>query len=169
MRRLLSRYLIIWLLFCMLALLGCERHETRLAGLKIYIEDVKHRPSQVIGSMPQWRSFGSFGNFVGKNRRDPFQPSQARGMRRGPDGIKATLAVFSLDALTMVGSLEQADSVWAIIAAPDGSVHKVKAGDCIGQNFSRVDEVSSTQITLVETVPDGLGGWEKKHTVVALK
>ncbi len=170
-RKSLSSCLIIWLLFCMLVVSGCSSYEKRHAGLKAYMDEVKSRPAQEVEPIPQFATFDSHSYSAG-NLRDPFRPPQVRKLASGvqPDTNrpKEKLEAFPLDALRMVGTLGRAGDIWALISAPDGSVYRIATGNHIGQNFGKVERVTVNQVSILETVPDGLGGWKKRQVTMTL-
>ena len=47
-------------------------------------------------------------------------------------------------------------------------VHKVVAGDYLGQSDGRIDAIFEDRIELTELVPDGAGGWMERKAQVAL-
>ena len=87
-----------------------------------------------------------------------------------PDGSRAreTLESYPLETLTMMGTLEYSSENWGLIKAPDGMIYRVKSGSYIGQNHGKISQVSDVNITLVEIVSDGLGGWENRPAELSL-
>ncbi len=81
---------------------------------------------------------------------------------------REALEGFPLDALQMVGALEQRGQMWAVIKAPDGLVYRVARNNYVGQNHGRITGVSEEKVELVEIVPDGLGGWQERPARLAL-
>ena len=51
---------------------------------------------------------------------------------------------------------------------PERVVHRVVAGQYMGQSDGRVDVISENRIDLTELVPDGAGGWMERKAQVAL-
>jgi type IV pilus assembly protein PilP len=50
----------------------------------------------------------------------------------------------------------------------DGLIHRVLPGNHLGQNDGRVMTVSDARITLIEIIPDGLGGYLERPAALAL-
>lgn len=108
---------------------------------------------------------------------DPFaaanlkaQATQAAGAGPRPDmnRRKEPLEEYPLDALKMVGTLARGKQAWAVIQAPDGTVHRVAVGNHLGQNFGKILRVSEEKIELVELIQGTLGDWVERAASVAL-
>ena len=59
---------------------------------------------------------------------------------------KEVLESYPLESLSMVGSLQQHDSIFALIKSPDGTLHRVKIGNHLGQNFGKIDYISEAEV-----------------------
>lgn len=108
---------------------------------------------------------------------DPFavanlksQGSQTAGAGPRPDmnRRKEPLEEYPLDALRMVGTLARGEQAWAVIQAPDGTVHRVSVGNHLGQNFGKIMRISEEKVELVELVQGTLGDWVEREASVAL-
>jgi type IV pilus assembly protein PilP len=108
---------------------------------------------------------------------DPFstrnlksQTFQAAGTGPRPDlnRRKEPLEDYPLDALKMVGTLARGKQAWAVIQAPDGTVHRASIGNHLGQNFGTITRISDDKIDLVELVQGSLGDWVERPASVAL-
>lgn len=108
---------------------------------------------------------------------DPFsarnlksQTFQAAGAGPRPDlnRRKEPLEDYPLDALKMVGTLARGKQAWAVIQAPDGTVHRASVGNHLGQNFGTITRISDDKIDLVELVQGSLGDWVERPASVAL-
>ena len=98
---------------------------------------------------------------VKKNERPGLnQPDMARH--------REALEEFPLDSLKMVGFLYQGKAGYAIIRSPDGKLHRIKAGNYLGQNFGQIIEVTDTEIKIKETVQDSAGDWTERISSVQL-
>ena len=78
--------------------------------------------------------------------------------------LKEILENYSLADLQYVGTLEQ-DSLWALIRAPDSTIHRVQIGNYMGLNHGQIVAISETQLTPKEIVPEGNGYNERETTV----
>jgi len=88
------------------------------------------------------------------DQRDPFvaprkEPAPRPGVQR-----RDPLEAYSLETLRMVGTVRKDGTTYALVRAPDGVVHQVRAGNRMGLNFGRITGISETAITLVELAPD---------------
>ncbi len=110
---------------------------------------------------------------------DPFAPQNIRPARAKvgagagevrPDmnRRKEPLEEFPLDALKMVGTLARGKQMWAVIQAPDGTVHRSKVGDHLGQNFGMVTKITDEKIDLIELVQGPSGDWIEREANLAL-
>jgi type IV pilus assembly protein PilP len=84
------------------------------------------------------------------------------------DRIRQPLEYFPLDSLKMVGTLEQSGRAFAIIFAPDDTVHSVSKGNYAGTQLGEIIEVLEGEIVLEETVKLNNGRWEKRKVSLAL-
>lgn len=161
----------IWLLFCMLLVVGCSNYNARHKDMQKYIEEVKSRPPQPVDPIPSFVNYAAY-KYSASDLRDPFTPPTTRiiatGVQPDIDRPKEKLEAFPLDSLRMVGTLGQDSSVWALIAAPDGAIYRITGGGHLGQNYGKVESISKKQMEIVETVPDGLGGWKKRKVTIKL-
>ena len=78
------------------------------------------------------------------------------------------LEQFSLDTLKMVGTLRLGGSIYGLVQTKDGLVHRVSAGNYIGQAEGKITDISPSKISVVEIVPDGLGGYMERPAALAL-
>ena len=68
----------------------------------------------------------------------------------------------------MAGYLFQNKVGYAVIRAPDGKLHRVKAGNYIGLNFGLIKEVTETEIIVKEVVQDSAGDWSDRESSLQL-
>lgn len=148
-----------------------------LEDLRGYIDEVKARQGGRIEPVPEFKPFETASYDVDADR-DPFSPSVLKkadqdaaadaSLQPDPTRRKEALEEFPLDSLKMTGTLESGNQRWAIIAAPDGVIYRVRPGNYIGQNNGKILEVSDQKLLVTEIVPDGLGGWRIRESTVAL-
>ncbi len=147
-----------------------------MSELEAYVADVKSRPGPPLDPLPVMQQFETF-EYGAFDLRDPFsvqteeQVAQGTGggPRPDPNRRKELLEAFPLDGLKMVGTLGEAESMVALVIDPTRVVHRVVAGNYLGQNEGRVIAISEGQIDLEELVSDGAGGWIRRQASVALK
>jgi type IV pilus assembly protein PilP len=153
-----------------LALSGCGGD---MADLHRYVAEIKARAPGKIAPLPQIKPYDTY--TYPANLRDPFTPTAAPvitgvggGPRPDPTRIKEALEAFPLDTLRLVGSLERAGEQWSLIKAPDGAVHRVRAGNYLGQNDGRIIHLTEQGIELAELIEDGQGGWIERQASLTL-
>lgn len=78
------------------------------------------------------------------------------------------LEQFPLTSLSMVGTLSKPGLNWGLVKDSNGLIHAVKVGDYMGQNSGCIVAISPNQIRLVETVPNGTGGWKQAPAALSL-
>ena len=98
----------------------------------------------------------------------PQGPRSASGPRPDPNRRKEPLEEYPLDSLKMVGTLSRGKQSWAVVQAPDGTVHRTKVGDHMGQNFGMVTKISEEKVDLVELIQGPLGDWVEREANLAL-
>jgi type IV pilus assembly protein PilP len=163
-----------WTLVFTLLLAGC--HNNGMSDLRQFVEEAKQKKGRV-APLPQFKPVETF-TYEDSGLRDPFgtagplnaRLAQDKGAGPMPDTHrrKEILESYPLDALHMLGTLEFKDTKWGLIQAPDGIVYRIKPGNHIGQNYGKVEMIHDNKITLVEIVPDGLGGWLERNAYLAI-
>lgn len=158
-----------------LLLSGCSQDRS---DLDAFIADVKSRKSRQIEPIPQIKQYEAF-TYVPADRRDPFvkiEPERGTEVG-GPQGSgvspnfkrnREPLEEYPIDSLRMVGTISKSGRRFAVVRAPDSVLHQVQTGNFLGQNFGKVRSISETEISLVEIVPDGFGGWMERPATLAL-
>ncbi|HZR34723.1 MAG TPA: pilus assembly protein PilP [Nevskia sp.] len=139
--------------------------------LQQYIAQVKARKSTKIDPIPQIKQYEAF-TYVPGDRREPFTPSvpdssKSDGLRPDMNRNREPLEEFPLDALKMVGVIDYNKTLYAMIKAPDGVIHRVTIGNYMGQNFGKITKISESEVSLDEIVPDGFGGFKEQPASLA--
>ncbi len=148
---------------------GCSGGQS---DLQKWIEATKKKPGGRIQPLPEVKPYESF-VYSASNLRSPFQPqgaSSANGQNLRPSTRRNRefLEGFSLDTLKMVGTFKVGNNFYGLVQSRDGLVHKVQPGNYLGQNDGKVTEISGGKISLVEIIPDGLGGYIERPASLAL-
>ena len=159
------------LLIC-LPLTGCGGDN--LSDLRSYVQEVKARPKGKIGPLPEIKPPETY-TYSATALRDPFTPSQteapaplANKLTPDVNRQKEVLEEYPLDALKMVGTVENNNETWSLVRAPDGIIYRVKPNNYMGQNFGKIVAISDESIDLIETIEDGQGGWLERPASLAL-
>ncbi len=148
---------------------GCSGGQS---DLQKWIADTKKKPGGRIQPLPEVKPYETFVYGAG-GMRSPFQPlgpsaAGAGGVRPSSRRNREFLEGFSLDTLKMVGTFKVGGSFFGLVQSKDGLVHKVQPGNYLGQNDGKVTEISGSKISLVEIIPDGLGGYIERPASLAL-
>ncbi len=155
------------LLVAVAALGACSSDD----DLQQYIAQVKARKSTKIDPIPQIKQYEAF-TYVPGDRREPFTPSvpdnsKSDGLRPDMNRNREPLEEFPLDALKMVGVIDYNKTLYAMVRAPDGVIHRVTIGNYMGQNFGKITKISESEVSLDEIVPDGFGGFKEQPASLA--
>jgi type IV pilus assembly protein PilP len=142
------------------------------SDLQKWIADTKKKPGGRIKPLPEVKPYETFVYSAG-NLRSPFQPASPNlangaGVRPSSRRNREFLEGFSLDTLKMVGTFKVGGNFYGLVQSKDGLVHKVQPGNYMGQNDGKVTEITGTKISLVEIIPDGLGGYIERPASLAL-
>ncbi len=150
---------------------GCSSGQS---DLQKWIDDTKKKPGGRIQPLPEVKPYETFVYSVG-NMRSPFQPQGPGALGGGNAALRPNtrrnrefLEGFSLDTLKMVGTFKIGNSFYGLVQSKDGLVHKVQPGNYLGQNDGKVTDISGNKISLIEIIPDGLGGYIERPATLAL-
>lgn len=148
-----------------------------MSDLKRFVADTKLKHQGRVDPLPDFAQYESFA-YTDTGLRDPFKPhadistempaSSSSGPRPSDKRRREALENYPLDALRMVGILQQSATSWALIQDPDGTIHRVQPGNYAGQNHGKITGISENQISLVELIPDGISGWIQRDAQLAI-
>ncbi|MDV6254117.1 pilus assembly protein PilP [Vibrio sp. EA2] len=79
------------------------------------------------------------------------------------------LEKFPLSQLRLKGVMGMGNTVSGLVQAPNGTVYKVAPGQYLGRNNGKVTQVTHSYLLIDETLPDGLGCWQKRKVKLALR
>ena len=162
-------------LVLVLSALGLAACGGDMDDLDQYINETKSKPGGRIEPLPEIMPYEVF-TYVAdaQGMRSPFVPDtpQASGSTGGArpdlDRSREYLESFPLDSLGMVGTLYIGDTMYGLVQTSDGLIHRVVPGNYMGQNDGRINEISESEITLVEIISDGIGGYIERDAAVSL-
>ena len=153
------------------ALAGCSGGQS---DLQKWIADTKKKPGGRIQALPEVKPYETFSYSAG-TMRSPFQPQGPSALGGGSASLRPNshrnrefLEGFSLDTLRMVGTFKIGSSFYGLVQSKDGLVHKVQPGNYLGQNDGKVTDISGSKISVLEIIPDGLGGYIERPASLAL-
>lgn len=164
---------LVHLLLVSILLTGCGGEEFQDLN-----DFVKNSGKDMRGKIPPPPEVKLYEPFVYDNEAnlpDPFKPRKP-DLRSGRGGInqpdlerpKEALEEFPLENLKMVGYLFQNKIGYAVIRAPDGKLHRIKAGNYIGLNFGLIKEITETEVIVKEVVQDSAGDWSDRVSSLQL-
>jgi type IV pilus assembly protein PilP len=154
----------------LLSLAGCGND---LDELQQKVAEIKSRPGERIEPLPEIKPYEAF-TYSASTMRSPFVPSapvrndMANAVRPDVKRPREFLEQFPLDTMQMVGTLQLQGRNYGLVQGKDGLVHRVLPGNFMGQNDGRIVGISSTKISIIEIVPDGLGGYIERPAALAL-
>jgi type IV pilus assembly protein PilP len=161
-----------------LSLAGCTSGD-QYADIRAFMSDVEAKPKGQIAPLPEFEPYQPF-TYGAANRRSPFEPpvvvpvkneEQRRniGVKPPKNHVKQYLERFSLASLSMVGTLQQDNSTWALIEDNTGGVHRVQVGDFMGSQWGQIESIDDSRIDITEIVSDGASGWLRRPRTIELK
>ncbi|MFN2339058.1 MAG: pilus assembly protein PilP [Gammaproteobacteria bacterium] len=158
-------------------LAGCGGANTQ--DLEQYVQEVSAQQPTRIEPLPEFKPFETF-LYQAADLRSPFRPMDSvrpdrQMIQEGGSGIRPDLQrprepleEAPLDALRMVGTLEQFGESWALVRMNDGTIHRVQPGNYAGHNHGKITRITEDRVELTEIIPDGLGGWQERQASLAL-
>ena len=141
--------------------------------LRAKIADIKAKPGGRIDPLPEVKPYETFA-YPASDERSPFEPGMPASAT-GPNAIRPDssrprefLEQFSLDTLRMVGTLKLQGRIFGLVQTKDGLVHRVLPGNHLGQSDGRITAIEEGKISLIEIVPDGMGGFVERPAALGL-
>jgi len=141
--------------------------------LRAQIAEIKGRPGGRIDPLPEVKPYETFA-YPASDERSPFEPGMPASAT-GPNAIRPDssrprefLEQFSLDTLRMVGTLKLQGRIFGLVQTQDGLVHRVLPGNHLGQSDGRITAIEEGKISLIEIVPDGMGGFIQRPAALGL-
>jgi type IV pilus assembly protein PilP len=155
-----------------LALNALSACSSKDADLDTFIANTKLEPGGRVEPLPELKPYETY-TYDSADHRSPFMPGgsgagSADALRPDSRRNREFLEQFSLDTLRMVGTLRLADRTYGLVKTKDGLVHRVLPGNYMGQADGKVTEITPSKISVVEIVPDGLGGYMERPAALAL-
>jgi type IV pilus assembly protein PilP len=161
---------LISILSAAVVLAGCSGD---MDELQQKVAEIKARPGERIEPLPEIKPYESF-TYAASSLRSPFIPSAparndvASAVRPDVKRPREFLEQFPVDTMTMVGTLQLQGRTYGLVQGNDGLVHRVLPGNYMGQNDGRVISITATKISLIEIIPDGVGGYIERPAALAL-
>jgi type IV pilus assembly protein PilP len=151
------------------ALTACSSADDELQR---FIEDTKKEPGGRVEPLPEIKPYETF-VYAASDLRSPFLPSSpgagaGAGVRPDSKRNREFLEQYSLDTLKMVGTLRLGGQTYGLVETKDGLVHRVTTGNHMGQAEGKITDITPSKISLIEIVPDSLGGYMERPAALAL-
>ncbi len=157
-------------------LTGCSSNDG-MDDLREFVKNEHADRKPKIEPLPEIKPNETF-VYTAAELTDPFAPRNLQAQAVGPgtgsgpkpdmNRRKEPLEDFPLDSLKMVGTLERGKRFWAIVQAPDGTVHKLETGNHAGQNFGKVKKITEEKVDMVELIQGALGDWVEREASLAI-
>jgi len=85
-----------------------------------------------------------------------------------PERRREVLEQYPLDSLRMVGTLVQKNTIWAVIRAPDGTVHRAVKGNYLGKHSGKITKIQEDKVAVVEKIQDSNDNWITRKAQLSL-
>lgn len=160
-------------------LVGCSGDSTELEA---QIKRIRAQPAAAIPKIPKIEPFKGF-RYEAGTLRNPFENLIEKEEKKAqiaasgggdalapdPNREKEPLEAWSLNDMSVAGTLNRPSGPWVLIKTSDGAVHSVTIGNYLGKNNGKIIAISETGLTLSEIVSDGFGGWQRQATELTMK
>jgi type IV pilus assembly protein PilP len=149
-------------------LAGCSHS---FDDLQAQMDAIRAKPHGKVEPPPEFTPMPTF-IYAAHQLRSPFAPPAnaeqqivTSGKKVEPDFSRPQeyLERFNLESLRLRGTLQKPDGpLFALIEDSNGGVQRVKVGNYLGKNQGRIIDITPTQVSIVEIVPDGRDGWVER-------
>lgn len=164
---------------CASLLLAACSADNNFADLEAFVNEVNSRPSAPVEPVPEFVPYEGF-IYGAASSRSPFDIPLIIDSESGVvlsqdvepnlERVPELLENQSLSELTMVGRITSTGGVYeGLIEDGFGEVHRVGIGDYMGRNYGRIEQISDTQLNMIEIVPSGSGGWVERPQTLTLQ
>ena len=163
---------LVWLFL----LAGCSSPD--YTDLDDFMAGVRAEPRGVIAPIPIFKTYKAF-RYNAAAMRSPFEVpvkireianlSMSSDVKPNQKRTKELLENFNIEAISMVGTLEQRGTVWALVDDGTGSVHQVLSGNYLGKNHGRIVDIRHDSMALIEIIANGPDSWIERPRTLKLK
>ena len=160
------------ILACAAILAGCSSGEQQ--DIKAWMDEQTKGMRGAVRTLPEIKPFPVV-EYVGPSVDDPFRKGRMEVERRANTALrpnldrrKEPLEAYPLESLRMVGVLSQGNAIHALVLAGK-SLHQVKVGNYVGQNFGVVTYIGDGDLSLKEIVEDVNGDWVERISTLTLQ
>ena len=170
MRRALSIVAILAVAAC-----GGDEHGDLKQELNTLTKDFRGR----VEPLPQVKPYEPV-PYTAEGQTDPFRPDRidvaqrqitpsatSARVEKERDRPKEPLEAFPLESIQMMGTISQANEVFALVKEGP-NLYRVRKGNYMGQNFGVVTGIDESQISLKELIQDSGGEWVERNSALQL-
>lgn len=167
-----SRFLVV---IAAVSLVGCFGGDEE--DVRVRVEAIKAKPRGRIEPPPEFTPMPTF-TYAAHQLRSPFAPPEAFeqvkvsvGRKVVPDLNRAQeyLERYNIEVLRFTGHIQRPGGpLYALIQDGEGATQRVKVGNYLGKNHGRIVEITPTQVSIIEIVPDGRDGWVERPRSLVL-
>lgn len=165
-----------WLIIAAISMgmMGCGNGQHD--DLEQFVRDAGQGMRGKVEPLPEVKPYEPF-PYEAFDLPEPFKPRKLKSIAGSGGGgghqpdmnrHKEPLEAYELEKLSMVGTLQQKNVMYALIKAPDNSLHRVKVGNHLGVNFGVITNITTDEIKLTETIEDSAGEWSEKTNSLTL-
>lgn len=168
------RYPVLFLMAASVLMTACS---ASFDDVQAQMEAIRQKPRGRVEPPPDFTPMPTF-TYAAHQLRSPFSPPLgadqqllSTGKKVEPDLTRPQeyLERFNLEALRLRGTLQKPGGpLFALIEDGNGGVQRIKTGNYMGKNQGRVIDITPTQVSLVEIVPDGRDGWVERPRSLTL-
>lgn len=160
------------ILYCSLTLILASCNQGNITDLQVYVTDIESRKHAHIKPLPPPSEYEAYA-YKENNLRNPFNPGAQKGPENPdtcPNSVheRDALEEFPLESLAMVGSLQLSGKRWALISTQDGTIHRRKTYDYVGNNNGQITKITEKSMELLELISDRTIGCIKRVTILTL-
>jgi len=169
-----NRRFVLWVVLLVASLATACSEET-YDDLEVFVKDAGEGLRGKVDSLPEiqplerfvYQAFEIPDPFSSqKNKQDKADQNELQPDLKRP---REALENYPLENLIMVGTLQRGRSIFALIKAPDNTVHRVKTGNYLGQNFGLITGISEGEVTLKEIIREDGNDWAEHVGVLMLQ
>ena len=160
------------ILACVVLTAGCSGGDH--GDIPVWMDEQAKGMRGAVKALPEIKPFPVV-DYVGADADDPFRKGRMEVEKRASSTLRPNLdrrreplEAYPLESLRMVGVLSQGRNTHALVLA-DKSLHQIKVGNYMGQNFGVVTNISDHDVTLKELVEDVHGDWVERISALTLQ
>lgn len=157
-----------------LGISGCSKN---FDDVQAQMDAIKKKPRGKVEPPPEFTPMPTF-TYAAHQLRSPFSPpltqdqidlSKMKKVTPDLNRPQEYLERFNLESLRMRGTIQKpGNPLYALVEDGDGGVQRVKVGNYLGKNHGRIIEITPSQVSIVEIVPDGRDGWVERPRSLVL-